>query len=153
MEEKIIYFMCLLMDMSILYEITEICCIILRSLPSWERGLKSVFAMMWGKIWQSLPSWERGLKLFQQDDYPVSVESLPSWERGLKFVWLWLQWQGFCRSLRGSVDWNQHRCDGNRLQCVAPFVGAWIEIGQMTVCINLGGSRSLRGSVDWNESI
>ena len=42
MEEKIIYFMCLLMDLSILYEITEIYCIILLSLPSWERGLKSV---------------------------------------------------------------------------------------------------------------
>ncbi len=41
MEEKIIYFMCLLMDLSILYEITEIYCIILLSLPSWERGLKS----------------------------------------------------------------------------------------------------------------
>ncbi len=42
MEEKIIYFMCLLMDLSILYEITEIYCIILLSLPSWERGLKFV---------------------------------------------------------------------------------------------------------------
>lgn len=42
MEEKIIYFMCLLMDLSILYEITEIYCIILLSLPSWERGLKCV---------------------------------------------------------------------------------------------------------------
>ena len=41
MEEKIIYFMCLLMDLSILYEITEIYCIILLSLPLWERGLKS----------------------------------------------------------------------------------------------------------------
>ena len=40
MEEKIIHFMCLLMDLSILYEITEIYCIILLSLPSWERGLK-----------------------------------------------------------------------------------------------------------------
>ena len=44
MEEKIIYFMCLLMDLSILYEITEIYCIILLSLPSWERGLKSPHA-------------------------------------------------------------------------------------------------------------
>ena len=42
MEEKIIYFMCLLMDLSILYEITEIYCIILLSLPSWERGLKCI---------------------------------------------------------------------------------------------------------------
>lgn len=46
MEGKIIYFMCLLMDLSILYEITEIYCIILRSLPSWERGLKFVFIVV-----------------------------------------------------------------------------------------------------------
>ena len=45
MEEKIIYFMCLLMDLSILYEITEIYCIILLSLPSWERGLK--YMLFW----------------------------------------------------------------------------------------------------------
>ena len=63
MEEKIIYFMCLLMDLSILYEITEIYCIILLSLPSWERGLKfgiNVFSNITGTT--SLPSWERGLK-------------------------------------------------------------------------------------------
>ncbi len=62
MEEKIIYFMCLLMDLSILYEITEIYCIILLSLPSWERGLKSLTAVALAEIGQSLPSWERGLK-------------------------------------------------------------------------------------------
>ena len=44
MEEKIIYFMCLLMDLSILYEITEIYCIILLSLPLRERGLKLKFS-------------------------------------------------------------------------------------------------------------
>ena len=62
MEEKIIYFMCLLMDLSILYEITEIYCIILLSLTSWERGLKSyVFRILCGDF-RSLTSWERGLK-------------------------------------------------------------------------------------------
>ena len=30
----------ILMDLSILYEIMRIYCIILQSLPSWERGLK-----------------------------------------------------------------------------------------------------------------
>ena len=63
MEEKIIYFMCLLMDLSILYEITEIYCIILLSLPSWERGLKSANALVDSPADASLPSWERGLKL------------------------------------------------------------------------------------------
>ena len=55
MEEKIIYFMCLLMDLSILYEITEIYCIILLSLPSWERGLKYRFILLHcGKFCRSL---------------------------------------------------------------------------------------------------
>lgn len=39
-EEKTICFYVFLMDLSILCKITEICCIILLSLPSWERGLK-----------------------------------------------------------------------------------------------------------------
>ena len=82
MEEKIIYFMCLLMDLSILYEITEIYCIILLSLPSWERGLKSriIFCVLPSN--ESLPSWERGLKSMKND----TKESL------------------LRRSLRGSVD-------------------------------------------------
>ena len=63
MEEKIIYFMCLLMDLSILYEITEIYCIILLSLPSWERGLKYTSNPFYSSLLLSLPSWERGLKL------------------------------------------------------------------------------------------
>ena len=83
MEEKIIYFMCLLMDMSILYEITEICCIILRSLPSWERGLKS------------------------DNPEPLSCTSVVA-----PFVGAWIEiYRGInclflplCRSLRGSVD-------------------------------------------------
>ena len=56
MEEKIIYFMCLLMDLSILYEITEIYCIILLSLPSWERGLKCKLSMRYaiGEMRRSL---------------------------------------------------------------------------------------------------
>ena len=83
MEEKIIYFMCLLMDLSILYEITEIYCIILLSLPSWERGLK-----LHGKC----------LKI-------ISNQSLPSWERGLKSYQDLLRCKRyFGRSLRGSVD-------------------------------------------------
>ncbi len=84
MEEKIIYFMCLLMDLSILYEITEIYCIILLSLPSWERGLK-LFLWFGLRLWVwSLPSWERGLKFHNVDTFYYSVKSLPSWERGLK---------------------------------------------------------------------
>ena len=82
MEEKIIYFMCLLMDLSILYEITEIYCIILLSLPSWERGLKCIGLNPSREVMPSLPSWERGLKYSLLSPFP-----------GI-----------FCRSLRGSVD-------------------------------------------------
>ncbi len=56
---------------------------------------------------ESLPVWERGLKSVP----PVKLEnkpaSLPVWERGLKFRW---------------VDVVYHS------GCVAPRVGAWIEI-------------------------
>ena len=105
MEEKIIYFMCLLMDLSILYEITEIYCIILLSLPSWERGLKSRLLLPILPLLPSLPSWERGLK-------------------SLRLI------------LRFSI---KH---------VAPFVGAWIEIGSIPATPSNVSRRSLRGSVD-----
>ncbi len=82
MEEKIIYFMCLLMDLSILYEITEIYCIILLSLPSWERGLKLI---------------RSHLRL-------QMARSLPSWERGLKSTYAYFATPPIRRSLRGSVD-------------------------------------------------
>ena len=62
MEEKIIYFMCLLMDLSILYEITEIYCIILLSLPLRERGLKLMRTFIQEELTKSLPLRERGLK-------------------------------------------------------------------------------------------
>ena len=83
MEEKIIYFMCLLMDLSILYEITEIYCIILLSLPSWERGLK--FTNM------SLAVWAEQVAPFVGAWIEIVVP--------LRFVIVTPS-----RSLRGSVD-------------------------------------------------
>ena len=55
----------------------------------------------------SLPSWERGLKLQGSGADPGAGWSLPSWERGLKL-----------RQIGTNGMWI----------CVAPFVGAWIEI-------------------------
>ena len=52
----------ILMDLSILYEIMRIYCIILQSLPSWERGLKYIEEVEDEVTGESLPSWERGLK-------------------------------------------------------------------------------------------
>ena len=108
MEEKIIYFMCLLMDLSILYEITEIYCIILLSLPSWERGLKLQIIRISAAALNVAPFVGAWIEIYLYYYTPQRADmSLPSWERGLKFV----------------QSWQLLRCD-----CVAPFVGAWIEI-------------------------
>ena len=77
------------------------------SLPSWERGLKSVVVGWIGFILVSLPSWERGLKSCSHRDRTIDRRSLPSWERGLKL-----------RPPAHTIFYDQ----------VAPFVGAWIEI-------------------------
>ena len=77
------------------------------SLPSRERGLKSVADISTNFHQSSLPSRERGLKFRYLYRLPCPCVSLPSRERGLKF-------KG--RSLVGR-----------QLQ-VAPFAGAWIEI-------------------------
>ena len=79
--------MLLLTKYTVLYKENEICCIILLSLPSRERGLKSngtlenVFCNM------SLPSRERGLKSICFGVPLLSPTSLPSRERGLKYSW------------------------------------------------------------------
>ena len=54
--------MLLLTKYTVLYKENEICCIILLSLPSRERGLKCVNKSLDATILQSLPSRERGLK-------------------------------------------------------------------------------------------
>ena len=60
-------------------------CVKLLSLPSWERGLKSLYGSEADELSKSLPSWERGLK-FRRGFFMQKVRntSLPSWERGLK---------------------------------------------------------------------
>ena len=74
--------MLLLTKYTVLYKENEICCIILLSLPSRERGLKLYYSGLVDMKATSLPSRERGLKLY-----------LVLWENYNK-----------CRSLRGSVD-------------------------------------------------
>ena len=74
--------MLLLTKYTVLYKENEICCIILPSLPSRERGLKSSFDVFDHLPNLSLPSRERGLKSAERVD-----ELNPS-----------------RRSLRGSVD-------------------------------------------------
>ena len=75
--------MLLLTKYTVLYKENEICCIILLSLPSRERGLKSINCVGCLLAVPSLPSRERGLKF-------LSCGSIPHRDSG--------------RSLRGSVD-------------------------------------------------
>ena len=82
-----------------------ICCA-LRSLPSWERGLKRTPCRSYTSTRRSLPSWERGLKPEYVGAQVERLMSLPSWERGLK---------------PGNLILAFFPCP------VAPFVGAWIE--------------------------
>lgn len=76
--------MLLLTKYTVLYKENEICCIILLSLPSRERGLKSKLATAMRQL----------------------MSSLPSWERGLKFVFIVVTVVGISRSLRGSMVAN-----------------------------------------------
>ncbi len=79
-----------------------------RSLPSWECGLKFYVLRGFNRICKgSLPSWECGLK-FCKLVVSLSVSgSLPSWECGLKYHGI------------GYVD---------SVVVVTPLVGVWIEI-------------------------
>ena len=122
--------MLLLTKYTVLYKENEICCIILLSLPSRERGLKLLrkrvylyrkivapFAGAWIEILYSgtpgagkslsLPSRERGLKLALIAIYIISRFVAP-----FAGAWIEIYYPTF---FRGS--------DG-----VAPFAGAWIEI-------------------------
>ena len=74
--------MLLLTKYTVLYKENEICCIILLSLPSRERGLKlHIEPIIYNRLL-----------------------SLPSRERGLKWVNLKPFERNYSRSLRGSVD-------------------------------------------------
>ena len=59
----------------------------------------------------SLLSWERGLKYIRFNYKIIEKGSLLSWERGLKFKYI-------------TLTVNK--------RCVAPLVGAWIEIVNIT---------------------
>ena len=76
--------MLLLTKYTVLYKENEICCIILLSLPSRERGLKFQTLFRKYPVHMSLPSRERGLKFTYIASIVNGVMSLPSRERGLK---------------------------------------------------------------------
>ena len=144
-----------------------------KSLPSRERGLKSLLVYQDYLNFVSLPSRERGLKcLWWLSCVPRHSRSLRGsvdWNIIIVAVFVVLP----CRSLRGSVDWNASAIPTVRYPNVAPFAGAWIEIAlpfcrfscwvslpsrerglkyrKTEATPTLGNRRSLRGSVDWNS--
>ena len=56
----------------------------IKSLPTWERGLKQILLLRVSIRLMSLPTWERGLKREVSEDIVTFAPSLPTWERGLK---------------------------------------------------------------------
>ncbi len=84
----------------------------MRSLPSRERGLKSLTHISRCATCLSLPSRERGLKLGDAHGKAIEEMSLPSRERGLK--------SSAIREPLGARN-------------VAPLAGAWIEINTTLV--------------------
>ena len=98
------------------------------SLPSWERGLKSVHIDLRYTIrCTSLPSWERGLKLRNGTENTLNAIVAP-------LVGAWIEIISAPTAFEESV--------------VAPLVGAWIEIIGLYSAVNPCHSRSPRGSVD-----
>ena len=97
--------MLLLTKYTVLYKENEICCIILLSLPSRERGLKYQQGFQKRCYNASLPSRERGLKCFFGVCSTEQFEVAP-----FAGAWIEIHIAGkvlsrvSCRSLRGSVD-------------------------------------------------
>ena len=99
--------MLLLTKYTVLYKENEICCIILLSLPSRERGLKynnALYSDDWLCVAPFAGAW---IEIQSPILYRVRWTSLPSRERGLKL--------------------KNHKCVFLN-EDVAPFAGAWIEI-------------------------
>ena len=78
---------------------------------------------------KSLPLWERGLKSMLPCMRPLCVASLPLWERGLKYLPIMRAARAYSVApLVGAwieINVSMH---SPRVLAVAPLVGAWIEI-------------------------
>ena len=107
----------------------SIFCEILPSLPSRERGLKSMDKNDHHLHQRSLPSRERGLKCNKSVSGVVGLVSLPSRERGLK-LWNVLNLSYVRRVAPFAGAWieMQEQVLYTPYLAVAPFAGAWIEI-------------------------
>ena len=77
------------------------------SLPSWERGLKSLLWSLFGSFLIVAPLVGAWIEMFCRLALSLAFASLPSWERGLKCICV-------VAVIHSGI--------------VAPLVGAWIEI-------------------------
>ena len=128
---------------------TDDCIMLNMSLPSWECGLKSLQIRCFIGLPSSLPSWECGLKFPNLLTILVGKSSLPSWECGLKSAHLTNRHKldrvtpfvGVWIEIVESIGFDDKRN-------VTPFVGVWIEIHPVLPKGLMPSGHSLRGSVD-----
>ena len=98
---------------------------------------------------QSLPTRERGLKSPPEPPKPLDPTSLPTRERGLKYLMIRsvLQQQKVAPYAGAWIEIGI-AATGAVIKLVAPYAGAWIEIENSVKRRLQQSSRSLRGSVD-----
>ena len=78
-------------------------------------------------------------------------KSLLSWERGLKYVIMFIVLLSFCRSSRGSVDWNNFTLPLFYFLIRRSSRGS-VDWNRVVILLFLRHlCRSSRGSVDWNS--
>ena len=99
---------------------------------------------------ESLRSSERGLKCLGGITYTSRMSRSVRRSVDWNITNWWNQRKRYCRSVRRSVDWNGQIRIYTCKRCVAPFVGAWIEIKWLWGYMYDSKSRSVRRSVDWN---
>ncbi len=78
--------------------------VVIKSLPTRERGLKPLPRSRRTNERESLPTRERGLKRLKTVYNEIARGSLPTRERGLKLSMTYTDNEEDSRSLRGSVD-------------------------------------------------
>ena len=103
-------------------------CIILLSLPVWERGLKCsklCTGQRRGCVAPRVGAW---IEICHMAALPTGSLSLPVWERGLKYVTnRMIERDNVAPRVGAWIEMKKARRDYN-LGVVAPRVGAWIEI-------------------------
>ena len=123
----------------------------IRSLPSWECGLKyhiSKYVCHDNLVTPFVGVW---IEMIKRKLLLHIMKSLPSWECGLKSANVFDVIADYGHSLRGSVDWNFELKKYTALQIGHSLRGSvdWNLWAQSRLWTE--SCHSLRGSVDWNR--